>query len=641
MATTTGIVGVVVAIAGLGVTAQVLADRLQVPSVLFLLLTGVLVGPEALGIVTPSVFGDALPAIVGLSVAIIVFEGAFHLRLERIRQAPRDTLRLVTIGSVVTLVGTAIAVRYALDVPWSVSVLVGSLVLATGPTVISPIVDVVPVRERVASTLETEGVVKDVLAAILAVVTFEFVVLAEGQVARAVVEFVFRLGTGATVGAGVAVLVWYLLRHTELTAESAQQNARLLVLVAALASYGIAEQVAPEAGIAAAAAGGVVLGNTELPHRDAVASFKGDVTLLVLSFVFITLASLLSIEDLLALGIGGPIVVAVVVLVLRPLAVGLSTLGGPLSGRERLFVSAVGPRGIIPASVATLFALELHSRAADLRAQAADSAANGALLEEAAALATAADVLVGTVFLVVFATVVFQGGFARHIAQFLNVIPMRVLIVGSGRVGRALAERLEGRDEEVVLLDVDDRAVERARDDGFTVRRGDATNREVLAKAGAENARVVAATTSNDDVNLLVAQLARNAFGTETVVARVNEPDNVDAFEDLDVDVIPAGMSIAWSMDNHIERPSIARWMTELDRTGDVQEIEVTASSVVGDTVGSLTEDLPDDVHLALVTRDGDSLLPATDTRLEHGDHITFIGRREAVREAIGYCHPD
>ncbi len=643
MTSASGTVAVVVAIAGLGVTAQVLADRLRVPSVLFLLLTGVLVGPEGLGVVSPDVFGDALPAIVGLSVAIIVFEGAFHLRVERLRQAPRDSLRLVTLGTLITLAGTAAVVRYALGVSWSLSVLVGSLVVATGPTVITPIVNVVPVRERVATTLESEGVVKDVLAAILAVVTFEFVVLDEGRVVRALSEFVFRLGAGAAVGAGVALLVWYLLGQTEFTAENARQNARLLVLVAALASYGIAEQIAPEAGIAAAAAGGIVLGNADLPYREAVARFKGDVTLLVLSFVFITLASLLSIEDLLALGIGGPVVVLVVAGAIRPLAVAVCTAGGQLSVRERLFVSAVGPRGIIPASVATLFALELRNEAASLEARAAatDGAANAALLREAGTLSTAADVLVGTVFLVVFATVVFQGGFARHVAQFLDVIPMRVLIVGSGRVGRALAERLEGRDEEVILLDVDDRAVEKAREKGFAVRRGDATNREVLAKAGANNARVVAATTSNDDVNLLAAQLGRNAFDAETVVARVNDPDNVDAFEDLDVETITAGMSIAWSMDNVIERPSIARWMTELDRTGDVQEIEVTADSVVGDTVGDLTEVLPEDVHLALVTRDGNSVLPQSATRLRRGDHITFIGRREAVSEAIDYCHPE
>jgi NhaP-type Na+/H+ or K+/H+ antiporter len=653
---TTEIVPVVVLILGLGVLAQVLSDRLEVPSVLFLILAGVGVGPEGLGLISPDVFGDALPAIVGLSVAVIVFEGAFHLRLDRLREAPSETLRLVTVGAVVSLLGTAAVVHVALGAAWDLSLLVGSLLIATGPTVITPIMDVVAVRERVASTLETEGVVNDVTAAILAVVTFEYVVLEDVPPVRVVQEFVTRMGLGVVVGTAVALVAWYVLRHTELSAENAPRNARLVVLIAALGAYGLSEPVLSEAGIAAAAASGLVLGNTDIPYREDIEQFKGDITLVVLAFVFITLASLLSLDVLVALGLGGIVVVAAVVLVIRPLLVGLCTRGDQFSDRERLFIGAIGPRGIIPASVATLFALDLRSRATELRSQAAtardraaettggeaaDAAANAAsLAQQADLLATQADILVGTVFLVILVTVVLQGGFARHIAQALDVIPMRVLIIGGGRVGRALARRLENRDEEVVIIENDPAQLERVRELGFAARRGDGTDREVLRKAGAENARVIAATTSDDDVNLLVAQLARNAFDAETVIARVNEPANEDAFDDLDVEAIPAATSIASAMDNVIERPALNEWMTAIDRTGDVQEIEVTADSVAGKTVSELAEDLPDDVHLALVSRDGESRIPHADDRLETGDHITFIGRTGAVDEAITYCHP-
>jgi len=612
------IITLVVTIMGLGVAAQILSDRLKVPSVLFLILAGVLVGPEGLGVITPAAFGDALPAIVGLSVAIIVFEGAFHLHVERLRQAPVETIRLVTVGAGISFVGTAAVVRYVLGAPWDIALLIGALLIATGPTVITPIMNVIAVRERVASTLETEGVVNDVTAAILAVVMFEFVVLERAGLVALVREFALRLGTGVLVGCAVAAVVWYLLRHTNLSAENAPQNARLLVLIAALAAYGIAEALASEAGIAAVAAGGLVLGNTDIPYRNQIERFKGDVTLLVLSFVFITLASLLSLGDLLSLGLAGVVVVVAVVGVLRPLVVAISTVGDRFTLRERVFIAAVGPRGIIPASVATLFALELQPTNPG-----------------------AATTLVGTVFLVILATVVVEGGFARHIAQALGVIPMRVLVIGGGRVGTALAERLEDRGEDIVLVDKDDNAVKQAREAGFTARHGDGSNRDVLQAAGADNAKVVAAATRDDDVNLLAAQLARNTFGVDTVVARVNDPDNVDAFEDLDVEPIPTGMSVAWAMDNAVERPAIAQWMTEMDRTGDVQEIEVTASEVAGKTVADLTAELPDECHLALVSRDGDSQLPDHDLTLRQGDHVTFIGQKDAVREAIALCRPE
>jgi NhaP-type Na+/H+ or K+/H+ antiporter len=612
-----GLIAVVVTIVGLGVGAQILADRLRVPSVLFLVLAGIAVGPEGAGVVRPSAFQEALPAIVGLSVGVIVFEGAFHLHVDRLREAPRETIRLVTVGAVGTFLGTAVVVRFVLGAPWDISLLIGSLLVATGPTVITPIVNVVAVPERVASTLETEGVVNDVTAAILAVVTFEYVVLEEAGMVALVGEFAWRLGSGGAVGLAVAGATWYLLRHTDLSAENAPQNARLVVLVAALVAYGGAESVAPESGIAAAATAGLVLGNTAIPYREEIEQFKGDVTLLVLSFVFITLASLLSLSDLRALGPAGLVVVVLLAGVLRPLLVTVCTVGDRFTLRERAYVAAIGPRGIIPASVATLFALELRP------------------VNEGAA-----SVLVGTVFLVILATVLFQGGFARHIAQLLDVIPMRVIIVGGGRVGRALGERLEERGEDVTIVELDEEVVARARTAGFTVRQGDGTDQQAMRRAGAENAKVVAAATSDDDTNLLVAQLARNTFDVPTILARVNDPTNEEAFEDLDVEAIPTGMSVAWAMDNAIERPAIATWMQELDRAGDVQEIELTAGDVPGRTVAEFGATLPEGCHLALVSRDGENRIPDADMTLQRGDHLTIIGRRDAVHEAIQLVHP-
>jgi Trk K+ transport system NAD-binding subunit len=214
---------------------------------------------------------------------------------------------------------------------------------------------------------------------------------------------------------------------------------------------------------------------------------------------------------------------------------------------------------------------------------------------------------------------------------------MRTIIVGGGRIGRALADRLEDRGEEVTIVEQDPEVVESLREDGYRVERGDGTDRDVLLSAGAENAKVIAAATSSDDVNLLVGQLARNTYEVATVVARVNQPDNEDAFRDLDVEAISTGMSVAWSMDNVIERPAIARWMTELDRTGDVQEIEVTAAAAAGRTVADLADDLPEDCYIGLIGRGGENRIPHADDRIEREDHVTIIGRKDSVREAIDY----
>lgn len=614
------IVPIVAIIIALGVAAQVLADRLQVPSVLFLILAGIVVGPEVLGVVTLESLGGAqtLSGIVGLSVAIIVFEGAFHLKLSKLREAPGATLRLVTVAAALSLVGTAGAVHFLLGADWDISFLIGSLLVATGPTVITPILAVVPVRDRVGAALETEGVVNDVTAAILAIAVFEVVKnpnLATGVILE---QFLIRLGIGVLFGLAVAGVIWYLLRYVDLSRGNAPRNARLIVLAGALVAFGAANAVRSEAGVAAVATAGIVLGNADLPYEEEIEAFKGDITLIVLSFVFIALAALLTFDDLLQLGVGGIGVVAIVALVVRPLGVYLSTIGGRFTLSERAFLSAVGPRGIIPASVATLFAIELQH----------------AGMEDAAGL------LVGVVFLTILLTVVFEGGLARHIAQALNVIPMRVIIVGGGTVGRALAERLEDRGENVVLVESDVEMVEIARNEGFTVHRGDGTDTEELRSAGADNARIVVAATGDDDVNLLVAQLAESKFDVDTIIARANNPDNVDAFEDLGVRTVSSSIATAWGIDNLIERPALANWMTEIGRAGDVQEVEVTSDDLVGKTIEEVDTELPNGCIIALVGRDGENQVPAGDFTLQRGDHLTFLGRTEAVREALNWCHP-
>ena len=395
------LIALVAAIVGLGVGAQFLAAKYRVPSVLFLILAGVTIGPDGLGLITPETFGAGLSTIVGVSVAIIVFEGSFRLDFETVRNAPRAVRRLVTLGAALTFLGTALTVRLLLGPSWEVALLVAALLVATGPTVITPVLAVVRVREVVATTLETEGIVNDVTASILAVVLFKAMTAQELRPRGYLFLFVERLGLGTLIGLVIAVVVWYLLTGVDLPARAAPQTARLLALAGAVVAYALADSVFSEAGIAAAATAGFTLGNLDLPHRESILQFKSDIMLLVLSFVFITLAALLDFTQLRALGVAGLAVVAVLLLV-RPLVVFVSTVGGGFSVRERLFIGLVGPRGIIPASVATLFAIRLRTDTPP-----SDPAG--------------ADILLGTVFLVILVTVVLEAGLARQIAGVLGV----------------------------------------------------------------------------------------------------------------------------------------------------------------------------------------------------------------------------
>ena len=343
-----------------GLAVQLLAHRLKVPSVIFYLLIGVVLGPELLGLVTLDTFGDGLEIIVGISVAIIVFEGAFALRIDRIRGASTVSFRLVTISALVMFLGTAAAVRFFEAASWEISLLIGALLVATGPTVITPILNVVRVRDHVATALETEGIVNDVTAAIVAVVIFETLLLDDLGVPATVFSFLERFGIG--VGAGVlATVTIYLVLDSDLVPERDVQASQFLVLAAAVGAFAAAEAVAAEAGIAAAATSGIILGNIDLKNREEIEQFTENATLIVLSFVFISLAALIDVEAILQLGVGAIAIVLTIMLVLRPLGALIATVGVErFTWPERLFIAGVGPRGIIPASVATLFAIELE-----------------------------------------------------------------------------------------------------------------------------------------------------------------------------------------------------------------------------------------------------------------------------------------
>lgn len=599
---------IVVSIFALGIGSQLLADKYKVPSIIFLLTAGILAGPEVLNIVNPDAFGEGLQLVVGLAVAIIVFEGSFHLKISKLKAAQSEALKLGTVGAVISLILTAVAAYYLLNISWGVSFLIGALLIATGPTVIKPILEVVPVRKRVEAALETEGIVNDVTAAILALVVYEFVVLESAGFENVATQFITRWGSGLFIGVLTAFAAWHILSNLDLEGAKESQDARIVILGAALLSYGVAELIITEAGIAAVATAGLILGNLDIPHKKAVKEFEDALSVFVLSFVFIALAALLEFQNLITLGLGGLLFVLAVTLFIRPVTVYISTRGGSFSPQEKAYISLVGPRGIIPASVATLFALELQS------------------LGRPDAAAT----LVGSVFLIILATSFVEGGMAKYMARKLDVIPMHTIIVGAGEAGLELADKLEQRGESTTIIENNSVEAEKAKKKGFNVIEGDGRDTEILEKADASNAKIVAATTHDDDVNMVVSQMAQSKFNTEKVIARVNEPANKSAFEDLGVESIASPDAIADAFENIIENPALWKQLTEHRDKIEVIELEMNEAY---ESIESLQSELPDSCLINLVTRNNEALDTKDVDKIEDGDVITLIGKKHALEK--------
>lgn len=600
---------IVIATFALGIASQVLADKYGIPSIIFLIIAGVLAGPEVLGIIQPEAFGEGLQLIVGLAVAIIVFEGAFHLKMSKLKKAPSEAIRLGTIGAIISGALTAIAAHYTLNVSWDIAFLIGALLIATGPTVIKPILEVVSVRKKVEAALETEGIVNDVSAAILALVVYEFVVIQSASYGELATQFFTRWGTGVLAGIVVASAAWYTINHLELRISKEAQDARIIVLGSALISYGAAELIITEAGIAAAATAGVLLGNLEMPYKKEIREFEDAVSVIVLTFVFIALTALLSFEDLLALGVGGLIFVLLVTLIIRPVMVLASTIGGQFSNREKAYLSMIGPRGIIPASVATLFALELQNMGRN---------------EEAAAI-------VGSIFLVIVTTSFIEGGLSKLTAKKLDVIPMHTIIVGAGEAGRELAQKLKERGEEIVLVEKDSEEAARAEELGFKVVEGDAREEEILKEASDGKAEVIAIMTDEDDVNIVVSQIAKSKLNIGSIVSQVNNPENEEAMQDLGVKTITSPEAVADAFDNLIETPKIWKQLTEHRDKLEVIEKEIGEHQ----KVEGFEESLENGAAMTLVTRDGEPLQPSQIKYLEKGDTVTIIGRKEVLKQMM------
>ena len=606
-----GLLLIVVTIFVLGVGSQLLADKFKIPSIIFLLTAGIIAGPEVLNIVNPDAFGQGLQLVVGLAVAIIVFEGSFHLKMNKLKVAQKEAIRLGTLGAVISLILTAIAAYYTLSVTWNIAFLIGALLIATGPTVIKPLLDVVPVRKRVEAALETEGIVNDVTAAILALVVYEFVVLNSGGLEDILIQFITRWGSGLFIGMIVALTAYYLLQNLDIEGSKESQDARIIVLSAALVSYGIAELVITEAGIAAVATAGIILGNLDIPHKKEIREFEDALSVFVLSFVFIALAALLEFQNLSTLGIGGLLFVLAVTLIVRPITVYLSCYKGSFSSQEKLFISLVGPRGIIPASVATLFALELQN----------------------AGRPEAAATIVGAVFIIILATSFIEGGLAKYIARKLDVIPMHTIIIGAGESGLNLAEKLEERGESTTVIDNNSEEVEKAKKKGLNVIEGDGRDTNVLKNAGADRAKIIAAMTHDDDVNMVVSQMAKSKFNTDKIIARVNESANRSAFEDLGVKHISSPEAIADSFENMIENPELWKQLTEHRDKIEIAEIQVKRSF---DSVKELQRLLPDSCLINLISRNGNALEPRDIKEVRQGDKLTLIGKKQALEEAKG-----
>jgi NhaP-type Na+/H+ or K+/H+ antiporter len=480
----------------LGIAAQWLAWRFKLPSILMLLLFGFLAGPVS-GILHPEeVLGGLLFPAVSLSVGIILFEGGLGLRVENLREVRAVVRNLISLGSLIVIVVGAPAAHFLLGLNWSISILLASILVVTGPTVVIPLLRFIRPSAKIASILRWEGILIDPVGATLAVLAFEAIKGGGAyttHIPNMIVGILLTLLIGGVLGA-IAALLLVSLFERGLVPDYLQTPIALLIL---LAMFMFSNSLIPESGLMGATIMGVVLANQKRVNIEHIVEFKEQLGILLLSVLFIVLSARVQLDDFVMIGWGGLVFVLILIFVARPLSVWVSTRGSDLSTKEVLFLGWMAPRGIVAMAVASLFALEL---------------------EEAGF--AGAELITPIVILVVVGTVVLYSLTAGPLARKLDLVekdPQGVLIVGANRAALRIGVALKDAGFTVAMIDTNNNNVLLARQSGLLAIENSVFSDSAIDQIPLGEIGYMLALTPDDQVNALAALRFETLLGKDNV----------------------------------------------------------------------------------------------------------------------------
>jgi NhaP-type Na+/H+ or K+/H+ antiporter len=507
----------------LGIIAQWVAWRMKLPAILPLILIGLLVGPistlytqDGSKLIEPvyngqkGLFpGELLYHFVSLAISIILFEGGLTLKRSEVANVGPIITKLITLGSAVTFFGAGIAAHLIFGLSWQMSFLFSSLIIVTGPTVITPILRNIPLKKDVSAILKWEGILIDPIGALVAVLVFEFISVGEGQeyTQTALIEFgkilLFGFTFGFTFAHGLAFAIkknfipHYLLNVVSLS---------VVLLV-----YIESDIFAHESGLLAVVVMGLVMGNLNLPNIKELLYFKESLSVLLISILFILLAANIDLADLqLIYSWNTALLFAIIVFLIRPIGVFLSAQGSGLKIAEKAFISWVGPRGIVAAGIASLFGSKLLARGEP-----------------------GAEFITPLVFTIVLGTVLLNATTARPFAKLVGVFLTKsegILIIGASKASRLIGKYLQRNNRHVVLVDSNQTNIDKAKNLGLEAFEADIYSDNLGDNIELNDVGYLIAMTPNRDINTYAIGKFSEQFG-ENGAFRIVGSEELDEVE--------------------------------------------------------------------------------------------------------------
>ncbi len=502
-----------------GVLAQWLANKIKIPAILPLILIGLALGPYST-FITPDgdkliepmwnglngIFpGEKMFYFVSLAVSIILFEGGMTLRRAEVLNVSKVVFRLITIGVLISFIGSGIAAHYLFDLSWGVSFLFASLVVVTGPTVIRPILRHIPLKKDVSAVLRWEGIIIDPIGAVAAVLVFNVISSTKGQftTVETIISFGEILVVGFAFGDAFAHGLSYCIRKNLVP----KFLMNIFTLAMVITVFVLSNFLAEESGLIAVVVMGMMIGNMDLPNFEEMHYFKESLSVLLVSILFILLAANIDVEQLqLIYSWQALILFAILVFVIRPLGVFLSGINSPLTFKEKLFITWVGPRGIVAAGVSSLFGIKLSQIGVP-----------------------GAEYITPLVFMVVLGTVILNATTARWVSKLLGVFlnkPGGILIVGASHVSRLIATYLQENDRHVVLIDTNHKNIKRAKDAGLEAYETSIFSDDLDDNLAVSDIGYIMALTDNPDINETAIKRFKKHFG-ERGTFRLVSPEEI------------------------------------------------------------------------------------------------------------------
>ena len=574
----------------LGMLAQVSSKHLHLPGIVLLLLSGILFGPDGLNWIDPTSIGPGLHILVGFAVAIILFEGGMNLRISRILRERRAIRGLIIKGALVTLIGGTFITIVVLGWDFRTSILFGTLIVVTGPTVITPLLKRIRVHHGVSTILEAEGILLDAIGAIVAVVALEIAISPSGlSFVTGLYHIISRLGVGAVLGVSGGYLLTLLFRFRELIPDGLEN---VFILSWVIALFQVSNTISPESGIAAVTIAGMTIGNSKTYIQQDLLEFKEQLTVLMIGMLFILLSADVRIEQIISLGIPGLITVAMLIFLIRPLSVFIGTDNSGLDIKQKLLLSWIAPRGIVAAAVASLFVYELEIHGFD-----------GTQLR-------------ALVFLLIIITVLLAGLTGGFVAGHLDLKRKSQsgwIILGAHEVARILSRLLKNAGNDIICIDEDPNSCLKAENEGIKVFFGNALDDRTLQRAEPDTRKGIIALSGNEEVNYIFSQRAKHLSKEMSILIGIKDShEGITPKMILDAGgKIPFGHSADMDFWCSLVKQNLARHQSLIYK--DDNKFDLTDESIKG-------------FLLPMIIKKKSTVEPVdSKTKIRNGNQITFL----------------